>query len=124
MTLSNTVLAYIEGRQSLQQALGITDDYIAQIRGRARYYLEQGMIDHALIMLDTLQCLSYDDPTPTQVAVSVLLEDKRFSEARARAEKYLSERADNQEVLLCLAQIHARSGNIEEAQQILLRHTT
>jgi predicted Zn-dependent protease len=117
----NELGQYLEGRCELKEILGLSSEYLEQLRGRAQLFLDGGQDERALMMLGMLEELDRRDPLPSLLAAEVLLRQGRSDAALVAVEKVLTRDPQCAEALVTLAEIHLAAGEMVPAAATLSR---
>lgn len=111
--------AYENGTVELKQLLGLSEDYLSALKGRAQFFVDGGHRERALIMLEMLCALDRHDPAPALLAAELYLEDGASDTAEAHIEAVLARAPNCAEALVAKAELLLRSGELTSAAALL-----
>ncbi len=118
-TMRQELDRYLAGERELRDVLGLEPAYVAQLRGRAQFYLDGGHHERALIMLEMLEALDRTDPLPTLHAIAVLLELGRSRDAEEKADELLARAPGDPDALVAKAEVKLARGELVPAAELL-----
>ena len=111
--------AYLNGERELRDLIALDPSYIAQLRGRAQFFLEGGHHDRALIMLEMLEEIDRTDALPTLLAVEVLLKQGHSDRAEQKILRLLERHPNSAEARVAHAELLIQTGELVAAAAIL-----
>lgn len=111
--------AYLNGEVELKDLLGLSPEYVADLRGRAQFFLDGGHDERALIMLELLEDLDRTDMVPTLLAVDVLLRLGRSDAAQAKADALSACAPQCDDAQVACAKVKLAIGEWARAAQLL-----
>lgn len=111
--------AYAQGRKELHEIVGLGPDNIAQLRGRAQFFLDGGHLERALIMLEMLEALDRTDMQPALWAVDVLLKLGSSDAADEKLDEMSLRFADCHDLKVSRAELYLQTGRPYDAAGLL-----
>jgi predicted Zn-dependent protease len=111
-----TLQRYLDGQATLKDALGISTEYLSQLRGRAQYYVDAGQWERALIMLDMVAALDRSDSAAELLAAEVELRMGRSFAAESRIRAVLESQPDSVDAHLASAAVYMARANLTDAR--------
>jgi Flp pilus assembly protein TadD len=111
--------AYAAGEVELKELLAISPEYLAQLKGRAQFFLDGGHRQRALMMLEMLEELDRTDPLPTLLAIEVLLQLGQSDTAEQKIHRLLALRPNDPQALVALAELKLAIGEMVPAADLL-----
>ncbi|MBI3178472.1 MAG: tetratricopeptide repeat protein [Deltaproteobacteria bacterium] len=113
--------AYESGKRELKDLLGVDAAALADLRGRAQFFLDKGSRERALIMLEMLEALDRTDPASAILAAEQLIALGRSGAAQEKIERVLARAPDHADALVALAQAKIAAGELAPAAELIKR---
>ncbi|OGQ85799.1 MAG: hypothetical protein A2289_09110 [Deltaproteobacteria bacterium RIFOXYA12_FULL_58_15] len=113
--------AYAKGERELKDLVGMAPEYLAALKGRAQFFIDDGSHERALMMLDMLEELDRTEPMPSLLAAEILLKDGKSDAARQRVDAVLSRHPELPDGLVALAEVHIATGAMVRAAELLAK---
>ncbi|MEM6730092.1 MAG: tetratricopeptide repeat protein [Myxococcota bacterium] len=115
------VQSYLDGTSELRDILGMNAELVAQLKGRAQFFLDGGHDERALIMLEMLEELDRTDRVPTLLAIETLLKLGLSDRAEEKVTKLLERAPEDPDALVAKAQLELSTGRWHEAARTIKR---
>jgi len=110
---------YAAGKVELATLLGLSPEYVTDLRGRAQFFIEGGHDERALIMLEMLEELDRSDTLPTLLAIEVLQKLGRSDAAEEKIERLLARDPHDLDALVAKAELLIATGELAPAAATL-----
>lgn len=121
MSRENDIHAWTKHVAELKDLLGLEPECLEQLRGRAQFFVDEGHLERALMMLEMLGELDRTDSLVTLLTIDTLLALGRSNEAEARVRSLLERNPEEASAIVALAEVQIAGGELAEAAQTLAR---
>ncbi len=121
MNQTKNIEAWVAGERELGELVGVTEEELELLKGRAQYFLDGGHDERALMMLEMIEALSRKEKLATLLAVEVLLRLGRSDAAEQKIEALLARDPDDADALVAKAELLIATGAMAPAAELLTR---
>ncbi len=111
--------AYDRGEVELKDLIGLDEETMERLRGRAQFFLDGDHTERALIMLEMLEALDRRDPRPALLAADLLLSEGRSDAAEEKIEARLARDPHDAAARFARAALLAQTGRLVPAAALL-----